>query len=546
MIRFLPKLKLASALLAGAMALFYVRPIAAQVVITNVSVVNVTPSTFSVVWAGSQSITPTISIFSDAAGTSNLTTQLGIQWYPLNVGDPAITNAYYRRQNQTALQQATASQGLVQVRVQGCAPNTTYYYKLQVTATNGQTNVWPATGPLPSVTTALENDFVVESQQIILTIPGLNPAGGVVILSNSNTPSLLAGVVGDGVASNEVFFSVSDLLAASGQTNYLPQAGSQHFTAEILNASSHPTSRTFDLNFTGNFLVGSAQTSVFAQSLAISLGFAPVQTGNSSNVPITLKTSGSISNFSFVLNFPTNRFSNLSLQPLAPQVANASLQSAGPNSLLLSFTAASGQVFSGNLPVAQLNFTTVSNQSSAFVTFTPQTPQGINADGSFTASFGLQSGQVVIIGQQPLLQSQITSDHSRQLVLYGNPGNSYQIQSSVKVQNPGGWENVQLVSMTNLMAMVNGLDESKTMIFYRAELLSADPPILTSQLSGLTRLLQIHGLVGTNYGLQYATNLSAPVTWYPLLSYRLTNAFQSITNPGGSTNPVIYYRLKKQ
>lgn len=545
MIRFLPKLKFASALFAGLVTLFCARPIAAQVVITNVSVVNVTLSTFSVVWAGSASVSPSISIFSDAGGTSNLTTQLGIQWYPLNAGDPTITNSYYRRQNQTALQQATASQGLVQVRVLGCAPNTTYYYKLQVTSTNGQTNIWPTSGPLPSVTTALENDFVVESQQVILTIPGLNPAGGIVILSNSNTPSLLAGVVGDGVASNEVFFSVSDLLAANGQTNYLPQAGAQHFTAEILNASSRPTARTFDLNFTGNFLVGSAQSSVFAQSLSLSLGFAALQTGHGSNVPITLKTSGSISNFSFVLNFPTNRFSSLTLQPLAPQVANASLQSVGANSLLLSFTAAVGQVFQGNLPVAQLNFTTASNQSSAFVTLTPQTPQGLNADGSFIGNFGLQSGQVVIIGQQPLLQSQIISGGSRQLVLYGNPGNSYQIQSSVKPQN-AGWENVQLVSMTNLIAMINGLDESQSVIFYRAELLSADPPTLTSQISGQTRLLQIHGLVGTNYGLQYATNLSAPVTWYPLLSYKLTNAFQSITNPGGSTNPVIYYRLKKQ
>ena len=54
----------------------------------------------------------------------------------------------------------------------------------------------------------------------------------------------------------------------------------------------------------------------------------------------------------------------------------------------------------------------------------------------------------------------------------------------------------------------------------------------------------VHGAVGTNYVLQFSTNFSGTVAWYPLLNYTLTNASQAITNIG-RTNPVIFYRIKQ-
>lgn len=590
---------------------------ASALVITNVSVVNVTPSSFSVVWAGSKQITPAISVYSDAAGTINLAGQLGIEWYPLHTGDPTVTNAYFRRQNKTAIQQLTAAQGLVEVRVSGCAPNTAYYFQLQITDTNGQQLVSPASGPLPSVTTAAENDFVLQSEQLIITLPGLNPAGSIVVLSNTNTPSQLAAVAGDGVASNEVFFSVSDLLAASGQTNYLP-LGNQSFSARVLDTSPHGNSQSFSLNFTGDFLVGSAQQDTFTTRPTLAFGNAVLQLGQSSNVPISLSGAVAVTNLTFVLSVPTNRLGSLALQAVSAQLASATLQGLGGNNLQIVLNAAAGQTLQAG-QLAQLNFSATPGQSSAFVSLTPQSAQGLNVDGS-SATFNVQSGRVVVIGPEPLLDTLILAGGSRELVLYGLPGDSYQIQSSTNLGKSNGWANVQRVPMTNQVKIISGLDTSKSQIFYRAYdffaqapildtagfaggneeftlygapgsayevqystslashnwillarvpmtnsfqfvtglsagtqnvfyralLLNADPPILAPQLAGNSRSLTIYGLRGTNYGLQYATNLSNPVVWNPLLSYRLTNAFQTVTNLGPNPNPSIFYRLKKQ
>jgi hypothetical protein len=587
-------------------------------VITNISIVNITPASFSVVWASSPGVTPAISVYSDSGGTVSLAGQVGVKWYPLHTGDPTLTNSYYRRQNQSLIQHATINQGIVQVRVSGLAPNTTYYYRLQVTDTNGQNTIWPVSGALPSVTTAVENDFVVESRQLILTVPGTDPAGSIVILSNTNTSSELAAVVGDGVASNEVYFSLSDLLDASGQTNFLP-LGSQSFTAQVLGASSGGASQIYSLNFTGSFLIGGVDQVVFSQQLTLSLSSTVLQEGQSGSLAISLNSSAGVSNLSFVLNLPTNRFSSLTLQGVSPQLGSSSLQPVGNNSLQMSFASAPGQLLQGSQQLAQLNFTTASNQSSAFVYFSPQSLQAVNADGSTANNSLVQGGRVVIIGPQPLLESLIASTGARQLALYGIPGDSYQIQSSPKPSVSNDWSNFERVPLTNQVEMLTGLDESKSVIFYRAYeftalqpimdvepsvngdatfvlygspwsayefeyatnlasphwvvlsrfpftnsfqivtglsvntpdvfyrslLFNADPPVLAPQLVNQNRSLMIYGLSGTNYGLQYSTNVSGTVTWYPLLSYRLTNAFQTITNLG-NINPPVFYRLKKQ
>src|SRR5580698_699650 len=142
------------------------RPATAQILLTNVSTANVTPSSFSIVGAVSKSVSftnITISVFADAGGVNNLTGQVGVELYPLNTGDPSSTNAYLTLLSKAALSQDSMALGLVYARVCYCVPNTTYYYRVSVSSTNGQT-VWPASGPLPAVTTAQGNSFVLDSQ----------------------------------------------------------------------------------------------------------------------------------------------------------------------------------------------------------------------------------------------------------------------------------------------------------------------------------------------------------------------------------------------
>lgn len=515
----------------------------AALVITNVSVVNVTPSSFSVVWATSPSATPFISVFADPGGTSNLAGQVGVQFYPLHTGDPALTNAYSRRLEQTVLRQKTKALGLVDVQVSDCSPGTTYYYRLQVTNSIGQQATWPASGPLPAVTTALENAFVVQSRQLVLNLPGLDPSGSIVLLSNSNTPSLLAAVAGDGVASNEVYFSVEDLIAAAGGTNYLP-TGTQEFTAQVLGlTSSNVTSGTFTLAFTTDFIVGQESQLFFGEFLSLNIGSAIALTGTSNNIPINAYASG-VTNLHFVLGLHTNNFRALSLQATAPQVGSAVLQPVSSNMVSITLNAASGQALVNNQQVAQINFTVASNQPSAILPLVPQTLQALGADGLPVTQLAAQAGQLVIVGTAPLLQASVGPNRSRNLVLYGIPWDSYQIQSSTNLSNPRAWVNAVRIPMTNILQAI-GVDSSQPSIFYRAYQFVANPPLLEAHLAGQNRSILTYGQPGTNYTLQYTTNLSPVVAWHPFLSYTLTNSFQWFTNLGQPTNPIIFYRVQR-
>jgi len=595
---------------------------AAQIVITNVTAVNVTPAGFAVVASVSPPVSPavtaSISVFADAGGATNLAGQVGVELYPLHTGDPALTNAYDRLLGLAALRQETMSLGLLQVRVSDCSPGTTYYYRLQLSNTNGQTAQWPAAGPLPGVTTALETSFVLQSEQLVITLDEASPAGAIITLSNTNTPSVLAAVVGDGAATNQAFFSVADLLAAAGGTNYLP-VGKQEFIATVLGPAARGLSQTYSLVFPTNFLVGSATAGVLGAvpPVIVGLGSGVVLAGGMGVIPIQVNAPAGLTNVQFTLDLPFNDFTTVFLQADPLLVAATLFQFLSSTRLKVGFTAAPGQAFLGSRQIGQLNLLTVPNQSSSFVELAPQSLQGINADGSIPTNLLASPGRLVIVGPQPLLDTTLTSNGVRNLALYGIPGDSYQIQSSLILTNAKAWTNVVRVPMTNLTAILSNLDSTPPAIFYRAfqfaaappildlpsgapganqaavlygvpgqayeidystnlgsswnllsripltnsfafipglsattpgvfyryDVLNADPPILEAYTSQNVSLLA-YGLSHTNYTLQYRTNLSGTVAWYPQLSYTLTNSYLWITNLGSGA-PDVFYRLKR-
>jgi hypothetical protein len=68
-----------------------------------------------------------------------------------------------------------------------------------------------------------------------------------------------------------------------------------------------------------------------------------------------------------------------------------------------------------------------------------------------------------------------------------------------------------------------------------------DTPLLSASIAANQRNLQIFGKLGTNYQVQFRTNLTVLSGWQPLLDYAQTNG---VINLGvESTNPAIFYRL---
>jgi hypothetical protein len=532
---------------AAAVLLLCAWPACAQIVITNAATVNVTPSGFSVVAAVSPALTASattvISVFSDPGGATNLAGQVGVEYYPLNSGDPTAGNSYQGLLSRAALRRDSMNLGLIYARVSSCAPSTAYYYQIAVTNTNGQSALWPPGGPLPSATTARENSFVVQAQQMLITLNDADPPGSIITLSTSNSASVLAAVVGDGAGTNQAFFDVNDLIAALGGTNYA-SLGSQLFTASVLGSSPAGLTQTYDLIFSNTFSVGQvSDVPLGALAATISVGAGVMLAGSGAAVPIALNSQSELISLSFVLNVPTHLFSAISVRPASAVVSAASLSVLSSNTIELSFTAASGQNLEGSQQIARLNLTAASNVSSAFVPLWPQGIQGANAGLDVANVFFVQPGRAVIIGPQPLLDMQLVGG-SRNLVLYGIPGQSYQIQSETNLAREGGWSDFLRVPMTDLTLVIPNPDPPAAAVFFRAYLLNADPPILQASLSGTNLSLLTFGLAGANYALQTSSNLSATVAWRPLLSYTLTNSFQSFTNPGPGSP--AFYRLKKQ
>jgi len=519
---------------------------AAQIVITNVSPVNVTSGGFSVVASVSPPVSPavtaSISVFADAAGATNLAGQVGVEYYPMHTGDPALSNAYDRLLDLAALRQQTRSLGLLHIRVSDCSPGTTYYYRLRVSSTNGQTAQWPAAGPLPPVTTALETSFVLQSEQLLITLDETSPAGAVITLANTNTPSVLAAVVGDGAATNQAFFSVADLMAAAGGTNYLP-VGNQEFIATVLGPLARGLSQTYSVVFPTNFLVASATNGTLGAGPPVILGFgsAVVLAGGTGVIPIQLTAPVSLTNLQFELDLPVNDFTTFYIVDNPSLGASTQFRFLSPSHLQIGFTAAPGQAFLGSQQMAQLNFLTVSNQSSSFVQLVPQSLQAIQADGSVPANLLAALGRLVIIGPQPLLDSTLASNGVRNLVLYGLPGDSYQIQSSKFLPNTNAWTNVTRVPMTNLTAVISNLDQTPPAVFYRAFQFTAAPPILDPQAGppGANESLVLYGTPGQAYEIDYTANLGT--SWNLLSRIPMTNSFQFITGLS-STNQGISYR----
>ena len=513
---------------------------ARAVTITNVTVVNVTPTSFSVLWRAAAA-TPSIAVFADAAGTTNLAGQLGVSAFPLHTGNPALTNAYDRRLAAAVTRQKTANAGLNLMRVTGCQPGTTYFFRLTSTPAAGAPAVYPASGPLPGVTTENENTFILNSQQLVLDLVGADTEGFIVLLSSTNSAHPLAAVVGDGVNTNQVFFNVSDLFALGGGGNYaIP--GPQPFFADVLGPAGTDQQRLVSLTFTTQLTVAqTTELGVISEYVTLALGSAVLRAGQTSGVPVTFDSTAGIGRLDFLVDIPPDRLTNLTLQTLAPQIDGGavSITPQGGSTSLVHIVTLPGQFLIGGQQIAQLTFLAVTQQTSAFVPLRFLAATAAKPDGSPVNVPAVQSGRVVVIGSQPLLEVNPDTNGLRSATLYAQPWMSYALQMS---SNLVQWVEVNHFPETNQVSTLRLPGTGNQ--FYRIQLFTPDPPVLEAMLTGgSARQLLFYGRPGTNYTLQSATSLSPTTSWLPFASYTLTNSFHYVSLP--NTNAIIFHRLRR-
>jgi len=513
--------------------------------ITNVSLVNVTPTGFSVLWRTAANSTPSIEVFASASGTNSLAGQLSIEAFPLNTGTPDSTNLYARRLSQAAIRQKTAGAGLMLVQVQGCRPATTYYYRLGSVPPTGTPAVYPESGSLPGVTTEKENSFVADAQQLIIDVPGVDTMGQIVTLTHSNANFAIASVVGDGVGTNQVFFNANDLFALAGAGNLAP-LGSQAFTAKVLGPNASETVAQFFLSFGPSLQVAKAnQNSIGTEFLALSFGSTVMRAGGTSLVPVGFNSSVGISDLSLEIAMKPDSLTNLSLLSLAPEINPATVSFSPQNNgvTLLNIKTLAGQSLQGSRQIAQFAFTAIAGRPSAFVPLKIQNLVGRKPNNAVVGNLIAQSGRVVVIGNESLLEMAEGSG-ARGLTLYAKPNSAYALEYATNLNPPVVWTRLPPVAVTGLVTPLPGVDAAFKQLFYRAVETFADPPIVQASLNSEgARSLLIYGKPGSQYSVEYKTNLSNVLQWLPLLNTTLTNSFGVVPVPG--TNPIIFYRLKK-
>ena len=206
------------------------------------------------------------------------------------------------------------------IRVTGCTPDTTYYYRVASTPASGTAEVFPASSPLPAVTTPRENSFVVNHQQLIVDVSDLNTEGRVCLLTHTNAAYPLAAIIGDGVRTNQVFFDVNNLFEQAGGGNF-SALGAQEFKVDVFGGDDSKLSQQFTLNFTASFAIAQTTLASFStEFFAASVGSTIVLFGENGAVTINGNSSVGLATISLSVDMPPGHLTNLTLQSLSPEL----------------------------------------------------------------------------------------------------------------------------------------------------------------------------------------------------------------------------------
>ena len=476
--------------IASLLSAIILAPALQALTVSNVTVVNITPSSFSVLWRSSETSSPSLSVFANAAGTTSLAGELAIEVYPLNTGVLTASGDFDKRALDRDLQNKTKNFGHALIKVSGCQPNTTYYFRVRSTNAN-ESVVWPASGQLPSVTTARESTFAPHSKQLLLDIPGTNVTGRLITLGNTNTSAKIAAVVGDGAAPNQAFFNVSDLVSLMGGSNQIP-VDPFPVTVDLLGPNhERGLDARYTLVFDPEFTVGQVDIRTFGREfLLVSAGQLILEQGEAGSIPLSIASSEGVTDITFGLRIPTNRLSNLTLQTIAPEIQSAQFVPVDSSSYGIEITTRAGTAIQGTQEVARLHFVAVSNAPPSFNIIQPFEIEGSRIEGTPYARGLARNGRVIVVGDQPLLEALLLPADVRDVMVYCRPGATINLETSLI--SSGGWTNHATRSMITLSERFTNLRTNESTRFYRA--------INTTPRAGASAVIEDHPRL--NYSIQ--------------------------------------------
>lgn len=202
-----------------------------------------------------------------------------------------------------------------------------------------------------------------------------------------------------------------------------------------------------------------------SECLQLNVGSTVLQVGQTSSVPVSIISTLNLTNLSFSITYPTNRFTNWVVTPALSAIGTTTVQRVDGVKTWLNLPAKSGHSFNGPTVVATLSFQALP-ASSAFVPLTPAEVVGVKTDGSVVGNSSGVPGRAVVIGPEPLLEAGIQSNATRMITVYGNPGSRIQMAYVTNVLSTN-WMPASQMTLTNLYHL-QPVYEPLPEIYYRA------------------------------------------------------------------------------
>lgn len=330
----------------------------------------------------------------------------------------------------------------------------------------------------------------------------------------------------------------ASLHAATGVFTWRPadyQGGTTNQFAVIVTDSGTPA-----LSATQTFTVIVRDS---RPDFALSFGTTNLLAGQSGSVPLFLNTGAGLTNVSLTLETDLDRLTNLVMQSLAPDVAEAELNQIASNRFDLQFRSQPGRVLQGQFELGRLAFETRGAEQSAVVPLLASAPTGWR-EGDLPALRGAAaSGRVFIVAREPILDPILAADRTRWLALYGHAGRQYAIEATTNLCAPNSWFEVRTVRMAGMREVLGPFSAPAPAVFYRVREAAGVFLTIQDQVGGVRLTWPISG---EDWVLQATTNLSTlPVIWteipLPYTTQGAANVF--LIEPATAGNR--FYRLHK-
>jgi hypothetical protein len=199
-----------------------------------------------------------------------------------------------------------------------------------------------------------------------------------------------------------------------------------------------------------------------------SLGGTVMAVGTSSTVAVWLLSTVELTNLSFTVVNPFERFTNFYVTNIQ-HVSTAELATTNGTNLLIRFQLPANRILRGPTNVAELWLEALAGQTSAFVRLPVIDVDGRKPDGNPVANAYGYPGRVVVVGNESLLEIRRRSNAPPELLLYGPVGTNHRLKATATVADTNSWRTVWSQPLDSLFQVIDPGPWTNQMQFFKGE-----------------------------------------------------------------------------